>query len=347
MYRDSFSETGFTKILRWLSASFGIGRYFRVQVRVFYVAAVVMPLILLRNVESLPVGAALGYIVLTTLALYVVIWSHEMGHILAGRRYGIETPLITLSPLGGVAHMGSGAPTPGKEIVIALAGPVTHLAWLAVFFPLYLFVDYGDLAPDSWSYDQGYGLITTLVYINVGLLAFNLLPCFPMDGGRALRGFLAKRMHPNRATLIAVRIGTVAGFVFIAVGIGLWIMRDDLSGTILACIGISNVLACKQERLAALSGPGPYMTANLRQPWESDPDGWKRGTRTESAEPGFFERRRAAREAHQRERDDAADAALQGELDRVLDRVNEVGLDQLTAAERKILTRASKRRRPD
>ena len=144
----------------------------------------------------------------------------------------------------------------------------------------------------------------------------------------------------------ACRVGTIGGFVFLAVGLFLWIVRDDLWGPILAMIGISNVLACKQEALAARHGAGPYMEQQ-RRPWENDPDAWKQGAADEARhEAGFFERRRQARDAKRRARAADDDAALQAEVDRVLDRVNEVGLDGLTAREKKILQRASKRRRP-
>ncbi len=347
MYRDSFSEPGWMRFVRWLSASFRLGRFFRVEVRIFWVALVVMPLVLMRSAGDLAFAPAATYIALTTLALYLIIYVHEMGHIVAGRRYGIQTPLITLGPLGGVAHMGSGAPTPNKEIVIALAGPVTHLIWLVPVVPLWLLLDYGQFAPSGWHFDPVYQLVDTLFYLNVALLIFNLLPCFPMDGGRALRGLLAKRMHPNRATLIAVKIGTVAGFAFLIVGIGMWIVRDDLYGPILAMIGVANIMACKQEKLAALHGPGPYMTADVRQPWEGDSEAWKHGASEEDAKPGLLARRRAAKAEARRAADEAANASLDADVDRILDRLNDVGLDGLSAKERKILQRASKRRRDD
>ena len=348
MYRDSFSEPGWMRVVRWFSASFRLGRFFRVDVRLFWLALVVTPLVLLRNAEGLPFVEGATYVAATTLALYFVIWTHEMGHIVAGRRYGIQTPLITLSPLGGLAHMGSGAPTPGKEIVIAAAGPATHLAWLAVVFPLYLWLDWGDLRPESWSTDPGVDLIWTLLFLNVSLLVFNLLPCFPMDGGRILRGTLARRMHPNRATLIAVRVGMVAGVVFVAVGLGLWIVRDDLWGPILAFIGIANLSACKQERLAAEHGPGPYMAADPLQPWQADPEAWKRGASDDvPADPGRLDRWKATREERRRAQAAAEDRALDAEVDRVLDKVSAVGLQGLTAKERAILEQASKRNRGD
>jgi Zn-dependent protease len=343
MYRDSFTEPGWMRALRWLSASFPIGRLFGVRVRIYWIAIILLPLILLRNVEGLPFAEGLSYIVLTVAALFIVIWTHEMGHIVAGRRYGVHTPLITLSPMGGVAHMAAGAPTPKAEIVIALAGPAVHLLWLAVALPLWFAFSYGDLGPETWLYDPGYGLIETLVYLNVALMVFNLLPFFPMDGGRVLRGVLAGKMHPNLATMRVTKIGMIGGWVFIVVGIAAWAIRDDLWGVILVAIGISNLLACKQERVAAQYSAGPYATSEPRKPWESDADGWKQAAAGE--EDGRAAERRAQREAKRLEREQEAERAFAAEVDRVLDRVNDVGLDGLSAKERKILDKASKRKR--
>ncbi len=345
MYRDSFSEPRWMGLLRLLSASFPVGRLFRVRVRVYWLALIIMPLILLRQARGFPFAEGAAYIALTTLVLYVVIWSHEMGHIAAGRRYGIVTPLITLSPLGGLAHMSAGAPSPAKEIVISLAGPAVHLVWLAIVFPLSLFVTWGDFAPGRWFYDPVAGTLDTLLYLNVALLAFNLLPFFPMDGGRCLRALLARRMHPNRATLRATRVGTIGGWIFIVVGIVAYFVSDDLWGPILVAIGISNLLACKRERMVAQYTPGPYMTSEPLQPWQTDPEAWKAG---DDDEPSPRARRRAAnaaaKEAVRRERAAARQRVLDDEVDRVLDRLNEVGLDGLTPKERAILERASKRR---
>ncbi|MDJ0521658.1 MAG: site-2 protease family protein [Planctomycetota bacterium] len=348
MYRDSFTEPGWVRALRWLAASFPVGRFFGVRVRMLWIAAILLPLILLRNVEGLPFVEGLTYIALTMLALFTVIWTHEMGHIVAGRRYGIQTPLITLSPMGGVAHMSAGAPSPRKEMIIALAGPAVHLIWLVPVVPLALLLEYGDLRPGTWLTDPGVDLVDTLLYINLALLAFNLLPFFPMDGGRVLRGFLATKMHPNAATMRATKIGMVGGWLFIVVGIaGVFgiIFSENLWGWILVAIGVSNLMACKQERVAAQYSAGPYATSEPRQPWESDPDAWKSAAAEPDEDTGRRAEKRAAKEARRLEREAEAREALDAEVDRVLDRVNEVGLDGLTAKERKILDRAAKRRR--
>lgn len=346
MYRDSFTETPWMRFLRRLSASFRLGRFFQVEVRVYWLALVLTPLILARGARGLPLGEGALHVALITLALFVVIWTHEMSHIVAGRRYGIRTPLITLSPLGGLAHMSAPPPNPRAEVVVAVAGPAVHLLWLVPFLPLSLLLDYGDAAPAGWSSDPLYLLVDALVLLNVWLMLFNLLPFFPMDGGRVLRALLARKLHPNRATVIAARIGMAGGIAFLAIGIGMWLLREDLWGPILAVIGLSNLVTCKREIAVAAYTAGPYMESRPMAPWESDPDAWKQGGGGDVASrPGPIARWRAHRAARRREREAASHAAFEKEVDRILARVSEVGLEGLTAKERAVLKKASERRR--
>jgi Zn-dependent protease len=346
MYRDSFQETGFQRFLRTLSASFRLGRFFRVEVRVYWLALIITPLVIAGALDGWPFAEGAIYVAIVVLALFTVVWTHEMGHIVAGRRFGIDTSLITLSPLGGLAHMSSGATSPDREIAISLAGPATHLLWLAVFFPLSLVLDDGQFAPAGWWFDPVMSLVDALVWMNAFMLAFNLLPCFPMDGGRTLRAFLARRMHPNRATLIAVRVGTIGGIVFLVAGAVMLGVRGELWGPILIAIGISNIMACKQEKLSAQHSGGPYMSAENRQAWQTDPDAWKQQGGDVGGSTRLWESEKDARKREKRRaREAAAEAAFEAELDRVLARVGEVGMDGLGRKDRAILEKASERRR--
>jgi hypothetical protein len=206
---------------------------------------------------------------------------------------------------------------------------------------------------ESWVYGETYALVGAFLTLNIFLLLFNLLPCFPMDGGRILRAFLAGRMHPNRATLIACKIGLIAGALFIAAGIVVWFMSDDLWGMILVVIGISNIGACRAEIQAAKHTAGPYQTADVLAPWQSDPEAWKSGDAGEGwkgdAESGPSRRalRKAKRAAAQAAQAAASEADLEAAVDRVLARISEVGMDGLSRAERKILDDAARRRRQD
>lgn len=337
-------ESGWHRFLRTISASFRLGRFFRVEVRVFWLTVIIMPLIFFFGFEGFPVGERLLHTLNLTVLLYVIIWSHEMGHIVMGRKYGMQTPLITLSPLGGLAHMSSPAPRPSAEAWVALAGPATHLAWLAVFGPLWLFVfkDSPDmLRPEGFWLSPMWLIVYFLATVNLWLMLFNLLPFFPMDGGRTLRALLARKMHPNRATLIATQIG-IAGAILFMAG---WLVFDFMGESwLLLAIGLSNLMACLQERKAARFGMSPYDATAQLEAWQSDPDAWKRGGEAES-EPGFFQRRREDRDQRRRDREREEAEALEVEVDRILEKVSDVGMAGLTEKEKRTLMRASEARK--
>lgn len=340
-----YDQSPLVRFLHFVSRSFRIGRAFRVEVRMYWAAAILMPLIFLRWVAPAS-GTALEATVVTgvfTIALFVIVWTHEMGHIAAGRRFGIATPLITLSPLGGAAHMGAPAGSPREEFWIALAGPAVHLLWLAVCWPLSLLLPAGLLVPSGWAFDPLSITLWFLVTTNTTLLLFNLLPVFALDGGRVLRSLLATRVHANRATLWA----TTAGFVGAGAMILFGLTRPGPSGAVLVVIGLTCIQACIFERRVARHDL-IYQNAGARAPWESDPDAWRHGAEIEDekpARPALFARLREERAARRARASAEEDARLDREVDAILVRLREVGLAGLSAQERATLDRASRRRR--
>jgi Zn-dependent protease len=138
-------------------------------------------------------------------AMFGIVVLHELGHALAARRYGIATLDITLLPIGGVARLERMPESPRQEIVVALAGPAVNLALALVLLVGVLVAGVGP-----WLGLPGLGaetFLTRLFWANLLLAAFNLIPAFPMDGGRVLRALLALRLDRVRATWIAARIG--------------------------------------------------------------------------------------------------------------------------------------------
>jgi Zn-dependent protease/predicted transcriptional regulator len=155
-------------------------------------------------------GAAASVIFI--LLLFVCVILHEFGHVAAASRYGIRTPTVTLTPIGGIAALERMPEKPGQEIVVALAGPaVTLLIALVLYAVLGYALDFSRLTDTEADLAH---LAARVALANVGLLIFNLIPAFPMDGGRVLRGLLAYRLGPARATQVAARIGQAFAIVF-------------------------------------------------------------------------------------------------------------------------------------
>lgn len=158
------------------------------------------------------IAAALGGIGFAVL-LFAIVVAHELGHAMAARHYGIRTVDITLLPIGGVARLERMPREPRAELVVAIAGPAVNLVLALVFAGLALAIGSPLVPTDVATPDLP--LVSRLVWTNLALLGFNILPAFPMDGGRVLRAALAMRMDHARATRIAAGLGQA-----VALGLG-------------------------------------------------------------------------------------------------------------------------------
>jgi Zn-dependent protease len=142
--------------------------------------------------------------ILLIISLFVCVILHELGHALVAARYGIRTLSITLYPIGGVAALEE-MPRPRQELWVALAGPLVNVA-IAVALWGYLELAH-QAKPTSLLIEPGHSFVANLTIANVLLALFNMLPAFPMDGGRVLRALIARFTDETTATTVAARIG--------------------------------------------------------------------------------------------------------------------------------------------
>jgi len=163
-----------------------------------------------RSVTSVAVTVAF------VLLVFASILAHEFGHALTARRYGVATRGITLLPIGGVARLDRLPSKPQQELAIAIAGPLVSVA-IALGLYLVLRIS-GTLVVMSDIGSSGGGFLARVMWVNVAVVLFNLLPAFPMDGGRVLRAALAIKLGTVRATAIAARIGRAFALLFGIVG---------------------------------------------------------------------------------------------------------------------------------
>jgi Zn-dependent protease len=221
------------------------------------------------------------------LVIFAIVVLHELGHALAARRYGIATRDITLLPIGGIARLERMPDDPKQELVVALAGPAVNVALaLACFVALWI---QGQVAVvyDLQMPLTGGVFLANLLAVNVVLVLFNMLPAFPMDGGRVLRALLALRLDYVQATRIAAAVGQgmavlfgLAGlFLFnnlllVVIALFVWIGADQEAGLVrmrhaLAGIPVQAAMIT-QFRTLAPADPLSRATAHLLDGFQQD-----------------------------------------------------------------------------
>jgi len=175
-----------------------------IPVKVHLTFILLLALIYFVGPSIIGIGGIKG--VIFVILVFASVVFHELSHSFVARYYGVEVEDITLLPIGGVARMASSPDTPLREVTIAAAGPI---ASFVLAFSLWFAADvFGSGVTVSDMSVQG-GLLAQLAAVNLVLAVFNLIPAFPMDGGRILRGLLGLYLRPLTATRIAVGVGQV------------------------------------------------------------------------------------------------------------------------------------------
>lgn len=199
--------------MKW---SIKVGRLFGIDVFIHFTFLLLLGFLAFvywRNTQRLEAAlAGVGFF----LALFGCVLLHELGHALMARRYGVKTRDITLLPIGGVARLERMPEKPMQEFWVALAGPAVNVVIAAGLFA-WLWLTRALVPVEQLSMTEG-SWLERLMVVNLFLVLFNLLPAFPMDGGRVLRALLATALGRRRATVIAANIGQVMAILFGIVG---------------------------------------------------------------------------------------------------------------------------------
>jgi len=221
-----------------MDGSLRIGRLFGIPILLHYTFLLVIPLFayiigsqigsttdMLKDIFRIPIDTSIitsGFMpwilgTVVALGLFFGVLVHELAHSLVAKAKGIRMQSITLLMFGGVAQMDEGAPEPRTELPMALAGPLMSLVFGLICCGLvYLTPDMATDAPTQGVLIFVFGYLGVL---NIILFAFNLIPAFPMDGGRVLRAVLAIRMPLDRATRIAANVGKAFAVIFGIIGL--------------------------------------------------------------------------------------------------------------------------------
>ena len=162
------------------------------------------------------IGAAFSGVVFI-LAIFACVVLHELGHALAAKKYGIKTKDIILLPIGGVARLEKMPSKPIQELWVALAGPAVNVG-IAALLAVYLWVT-STFTPDNQLAIATVPFAERIMGVNIFLILFNMIPAFPMDGGRVLRALLATRLAYIRATQISANLGQVIALLFGIIGL--------------------------------------------------------------------------------------------------------------------------------
>lgn len=240
-----------------MGASLTIGRFAGTYVRLHITFILFLAWIGVSDYLAGGMAAAVDSVIFLLL-VFLCVTLHEFGHIAMARRFGIRTPEVILSPIGGIASLERIPEQPRQELLVAIAGPLVNVAIALLLMAIF---GIGLSNYTTAGFDTA-TLAQRLFVVNVTLVLFNLIPAFPMDGGRMLRALLAMKMGAPRATALAARIGQGFAALFVVVGL--------LYNPILMLVGIFIYFAAaSEEQTASFTGFASKLT--VRDAMEPSP----------------------------------------------------------------------------
>jgi Zn-dependent protease/predicted transcriptional regulator len=203
--------------MKW---SLNLGKFAGIRVFIHWTFLILIGYIVFINVRQGLAPAEIIWSVVFVLALFFCVTLHEYGHALTARRYHIQTKDIILLPIGGLARLEKMPDDPGEELAIAIAGPLVNVAIAIILYGIILLTGIQPnledatgivgIAPENF--------LHMLLVINLVLAVFNMIPAFPMDGGRVLRALISYKQPRHVATRIAASIGQVLSIGFVIIG---------------------------------------------------------------------------------------------------------------------------------
>lgn len=235
-----------------MKGSIQVAKLFDIPVKIHWSFSLFILYILYNGISNGNSWPAIMFMIVAGLSLFFCVVLHEYGHALTARYFGVSTRDIILSPIGGVARLERLPEKPIQEFYVAIAGPLVNVAIVLLIIPIMYFT-FGDRL--SWGegflssfiglfdFNSPLTLLPFLVLGNVVLAGFNLLPAFPMDGGRIFRSLLSIKFGRLRATQVASFLGASFGIFMIVVGI-LGILNSSMFTSL---IGIFVFLMAIQE----------------------------------------------------------------------------------------------------
>jgi len=199
--------------------SLHIGKIFGIKVLIHWTFLILIGWIFLMHFR-MGHGFSEGFTgMLFILAIFACVVLHEFGHSLTAMRFGVQTQDITVYPIGGIASLESMPTKPAQELQVAIAGPAVNLIIAGILW-IHLKSTGQTFNLEAMQNIRltGAAFAANLMYANIILAAFNLIPAFPMDGGRVLRSLLAMKIEPVKATSFAAKTGQVLAIVFVFFG---------------------------------------------------------------------------------------------------------------------------------